>query len=317
MVKYFFEESLDIELIQNTFRKAFGKELDIDYWKWRFEDNPNHEKIYISYVLDNNILAAYYAVSPCTVEIEGKGAFKIALSNMTMTHPDYQGRRYFKVLAKELFYKLTQDDFIGIYGFANSYSHYGFRKYLNWIDLAALNIFKVDKSSFRDLLGGKKDVYQTEIQSIDLDILEFCSRMKFKTANISLSRNLKNLRWRFLDNPSQRYYALKILSNKLLCSVFIFKSYFKEIDLMEIFIDPNFIDKKDNFLGLGIYKLLQMENIVNFWSNLFSSEHLLLEKLGFVESNFSSYFGIVPLTADPQLQNIKNWHFRFMDSDIF
>ena len=79
-------------------------------------NNPISNKIYINYLLEGGKLVAYYAVSPCEIVINNK-TYKVALSNMTMTHPSHSGKGYFKMLATALYQELKKDDFVAVYGF--------------------------------------------------------------------------------------------------------------------------------------------------------------------------------------------------------
>jgi hypothetical protein len=53
------------------------------------------------------------------------------------------------------------------------------------------------------------------------------------------------------------------------------------------------------------------------WSNLHSTEHVELEKFGFQETVFSTYFGVILFDKIPELAKYKKWHYRLMDSDVF
>ena len=317
-IQLYFKKELSLKQINDTFIKSFNQKFNLEYWKWRFLQNPNNKKIYISYVIENDILASYYAVSPCTIYLNGI-KHKIALSNMTMTHPDYQGKGYFKQVALGLYSKLKEDGFIGVYGFANKNSHYGFRKYLNWHDLAAINTFQVKQDSFRYFLLKMKDEFDFEVQKIADNKLDFIDNMVINKSIINLSRDKKNIRWRLSDNPDNKYFVLNIIKENQISGTLLFK-YFntEEVDIMEFFIDQNVYNIKSEIIGAGInYLLKDKAKKINIWSNLHSSEHLYLEKLGFNEKDFNTYFGVIPFVSDSILLDVKNWHYRFFDSDVY
>ena len=115
-VSFYEDRPLELSQIAETFKESFAREFDEGYWRWRFEDNPCQEKIYISYIIEQGCLASYYAVSPLTVSLPGEGDFKVALSNMTMTHPAFTGRGYFRTLALSLYERLAEDGFLGVLG---------------------------------------------------------------------------------------------------------------------------------------------------------------------------------------------------------
>lgn len=309
MIKFYFEDELDIRLIADCFKESFKRDFDEEYWRWRFKLNPTSKKIYISYILEDNKLASYYAVSPCTIEVGGKKQL-IALSNMTMTSPQFQGKGYFKLLASELYGKLKQDGFIAVYGFANHNSHYGFRKYLGWNDLGSLNMFGTNKKLYK--FQPRDYTYRdSEITHEDVEIAT--EEMICHSNKIALSRDLI---WRFIQNP-QHYFAMRIFKEDRMVGLIIYKLHLGDIDIMEYFyISP--IDRHDIFRA-GIWFLLKIYKRyeIKIWSNLHTEEHIELEKMGFIESEFNSYFGIVPLADCNEILDIKDWHIRFMDSDIF
>ena len=316
-VNFFFENELDINLISDCFKESFKKNFDAKYWFWRFKLNPNSKKVYISYIIENGKLASYYAVSPGVIELNKKKQF-IALSNMTMTNPQFKGKGYFKTLAIELFKKLKQNKFIAVYGFANHNSHYGFRKHLNWNDLESLNIFKTNEKLFRFNLSKNLNNYTFRDSEITHQDIRIAQKMTFKSNKIYLLRDINNLNWRLTQNPSQKYFVMKIIKKNNIIGLIFYKLHIGNIDIMEYFYLPTFDEEKYNIFGAGIKFLLNFyKSEINIWSNLYTEEHIVLEKMGFIESNFNSYFGIIPLTDCNEILDIKNWHFRFIDSDIF
>lgn len=313
-VEIFHQKPISIDLIKETFEISFNIGFDKDYWNWRFLNNPNNEKVYISYILEEGVLAAYYAVSPMIITQKGK-EHKVALSNMTMTHPNHRGKGYFKLLASSLFSNLKEDGFVGVFGFANHNSHYGFRKYLNWYDLSILNICSVDPSNFRPPRNQDSSMeFQYEKVSEELirsiDGLEVADSSLYK-----IKRDVENISWRLLNNPENRYDVLVGKNNGGIVSLLFYKRYNDEIDIMEFFYKK---DNSDNSLSQSISELMENQKAkINIWSNLQSDEHIGLEKLGFKETSFNTYFGFIPLAKDMAVLDYRNWHYRFIDSDIF
>lgn len=314
-VNIFHKNPISINLIKETFEASFLIDFDKEYWEWRFLNNPNNAKTYISYIIEDGILAAYYAVSPMTLMLEGKEC-KIALSNMTMTHPNYRGKGYFKKIAQVLFEDLKKDGFVGVFGFANHNSHYGFRKYLNWFDLSALNIFSIEPTDFRNIKI-KDDLVIFKSEQLDEEIIESIPTLeaanKLKT---QILRTTENIIWRLKNNPSNNYKLQVGRRNGKIISLMFYKKFKEQIDIMEFFYVSD-IDHS-NLLNLNIARLIKITNAtINIWSNLHSDEHINLERQGFQEKSFNTYFGIIPFTDNKELLNYNNWHYRFIDSDIF
>ena len=133
-VSFYEDTPIDINLIRDTYQAAFRNPFNEINWNWRFSENPCTDKLKIAYIIKKGKLASYYAVNPMDISLNNR-PFKAALSLMTMTHPEFAGQGLFIKLASALFNNLKEDNFTSVYGFANSNSHYGFRKYLSWHDL--------------------------------------------------------------------------------------------------------------------------------------------------------------------------------------
>ena len=315
-IELFSSKPIKSERIGELFQISFGQPFNKEYWEWRFLNNPNSSKTYIAYVEENEKLVGYYAVSPMQLAVKGEGEFPIALSNMTMTHPDYQGRGYFRKLAKFLYEELEKDGFIGVYGFANQNSHYGFRKYLGWNDLGTLFNFSLIKGNFRnDLLLSDVDVniIECEVDKKNLAMLNFSGSESFDVASI---RNDKVVNWRYTENPVNVYYNLKVSAGNEVVNI-IYKRYNESIDIMDVFCDDR---NQGNQLSLYAFEYLFAKNVeqINIWSNLYSDDHLMLEKIGFQNTNFSTYFGVILFnTKFKKILSIKNWYYSFFDSDVY
>lgn len=314
IIKYYYEKSIKPSLIVDTFREAYNMELDYEIFKWRFLNNPANGKVYISYIEINGVLAAFYAVSPVNFKINRKN-HKMALSCMTMTHPEHQGKGYFKMLANGLYSKLKEDGFIGIFGFANKNSHYGFRKNLGWVDLSSLNKFYVDKNEFNNYLKDSSKRFSFIDNAINATNIEHAGTLECTNLCITPDRSADFLKWRLLENPTHKYYALEIIIDHVLKGILFYKFYNGAIDIMEYYYNK---ENEPSVILNGISYLIEKFNCdINIWSNLHGNEHIILEKAGFKENHFLTYFGVVPFSSNSRILKFRNWHFRFLDSDVF
>jgi hypothetical protein len=316
-VEFFYNKVLEFEQIAATYQKAYHRELDIAYWNWRFLNNPYDSKILISYIIENNELAAYYAASPCYLLINNT-KYKFVLVNMAMTHPDYLGKGYLKMVAGELFQNLSSEGYIGALGFANANSHYGHRKYLGWIDLSVLNSFSTEWQSFRADPASKDHIYSFKSSKLDEVSVHQTESMICCRQGVHIERDIKFLNWRLISNPIHNYYYLKLYHNDKLVGIILYKFFKGNIDIIEFFFNPDKEPEKRKMLNIGISELLKKSKAsVQIWSNLHSDEHLMLEKSGFKETHFITYMGVIPFKNVPEIQDLKNWHFRYIDSDVF
>jgi hypothetical protein len=316
-VKLYFDQELKFDSIAETYFKSYKRKLDPEYWNWRFCNNPYNRKIFISYILENEILAAYYAASPCFIRINNV-SHKFILVNMAMTHPDYQGKGYLKRVAGELYRELDAEGYIGALGFANAQSHYGHRKYLNWSDLCVLNNFSADKHTFKP--GNEMSDIKFGFESGDVDkcIIELTQSMICCNKKVHINRDITFLDWRLRIHPMYRYFYLKINDNGGPAGLIFYKLYNGNADIMEFFYNPEWESENHHLLIAGINELMKISHeSVQIWSNLQSDEHLQLEKSGFRETSFITYMGIIPFHDYPEIRDLKNWHYRFIDSDVF
>ena len=212
MIEYFSYTTKNIELnsIAELFGISFNQNFNKEYWEWRFLKNPNSKNIYINYAEEKGKLIAYYAVSPLKLIDKDGGIVNVALSNMTMTHPNYQGKGLFNFLANNTFQQLKNDKFIGVLGFANSNSHYGFRKNLGWLDISILNIFKLRPCDFRKNIFKNDldcDFSLNPIDNIDLSFIDSMYRIDNKIMTLLDKQNFK---WRFIDIPNRKYQSVQL-----------------------------------------------------------------------------------------------------------
>lgn len=306
--QFFFKNKIDIELLQATWKLAYKKDIDLNYLKWWLNNNP-----YQAYVMVDNELASFYNIIPVEIMID-KQRERAGLMNMALTHPDHQGKGYFIQLELGLHEILKKEDFYCAFGFANHQAHRLHRKHAGWKDLSILNQMKLYKRKAHFTLPSIQD-FTFETGQLNRETLTEIETLDYSVFKIKFSRNKEYLEWRLLTNPVNTYFYKKVFFKNTLSTVIIFKNFKQGIDILEIFYLP----LSQYFLSLeaGIISLLEMSETVNLWSNLHSDEHLYLEKMGFIEEEFNTYFGVIPFIDNNDLLYIQNWHYRFIDSDVF
>jgi len=315
-ILHYNEKPIEPALLKEIYFKSYGVGLDYKNWEWRFLNNPVSNKIYINYIIINGVLASYLAASPVKIQIHER-SYDMALLTMGMTHPEHQGKGYFTLLANDLIKRMKDDGFIGLLGFANQNSHYGFRKNLDWVDLSELNGFSADTLNFKGNLISENSVIDFTDSKIDLLLIRKVKELICSNQMIIPRRDESFLSWRLLKNPSNQYHALLLsVADKLIGAV-LYKFYNGSIDIMEYFFAKNEVERNENLIKGISFLTKKYACSVNIWSNLFTEEHLTLEKYGFKKNNFITYFGIIPFMLKEQITDIRNWHYRFIDSDVF
>lgn len=305
--------------ILELFKASFNKDLSLDFWNWRFRDNPVR-KFMIKLMWDNDVLAGHYAVCPTQMMIEGNSVLT-SLSMTTMTHPNYAGRGIFSKLAEELYHDIHNEFGVAaVWGFPNTNSHYGFIKNLAWRDLAVIPTLSMKTSRFKG--GGKMSI--SHINDFDEKHVngfrEVTSGFSVKT-----DRSLAYLKWRFIQNPVNVYdvFELEDAGSSYYAVTKKFKS-FSESGSYEVDILETSFPAESGAVGslvatiLDHYRSFNISKI-NLWLPLTDPRHIHFEKNGFSYEPPLTYLGIRAFDAalKPKVDDFRNWFFAMSDSDVF
>jgi len=307
----------EIQILQ-LFKAVFGQEMSLDYWKWRFEDNPAGKHM-IKLMWENDILIGHYAVSPCTLSINNQH-YLSTLSMTTMTHPDHGGKGIFSQLADALYEKLeNRMDVKAIWGFPNSNSHYGFIKNLDWNDLGIV-------SHLRILANRLQPVINPNIKSFEnfTDVHSTIINKVTSEFPIHIVRDAKYLNWRYVENPTSKYDKFEYVDEEL-HGFIIVKEYpstinpaINDLFITEIGIDISKIYLLPVFLSHIASHYGQTEASINIWLSLYDPRHIHLEKLGYNLEGKPTYMGVRPNPSMVNLlSNFRNWYYSYGDSDIY
>ena len=134
MEEYTFRKVNDseFELLIPLMMDCFGMDVDINYFKWKYLDNPSGEFIGFIAVSNKNEIGAYYGVIPELYSIEGE-ITTIYQSCDTMTHSSHRRKGLFQKLAKMCYAYLEENDKLFIIGFGGDQSTPGFLKF-GWVN---------------------------------------------------------------------------------------------------------------------------------------------------------------------------------------
>jgi GNAT superfamily N-acetyltransferase len=124
-------EKSGFESLIPLMKDCFGMDVNIDYFKWKYLDNPAGEFIGFIAVSPANEIAAYYGVIPELYSIEGKER-TIYQSCDTMTHSAHRRKGLFQSLAKICYRYLEENGKLFIIGFGGAQSTPGFLKF-GWV----------------------------------------------------------------------------------------------------------------------------------------------------------------------------------------
>ncbi len=120
------------ELLSKSFH---GFQPTIAYLNWLYFENPRGS-VFGFDAYDGDVLVAHYACIPIKINAFTRNSL---LSLNTATHPNYQGRGLFRILANKTF-ESAEAKFANVIGVANSRSVGGFVKHLGFSALGNLEL---------------------------------------------------------------------------------------------------------------------------------------------------------------------------------
>jgi hypothetical protein len=117
------------------FQSFIGFKPSVEYLTWLYFENPRGDVKGFD-AFDGDKLVGHYACIPIKIAGYKKDSL---LSLNTATHPDYQGRGLFSVLASSTYEKVSSS-YANVIGVANAKSIGGFVKYLGFENLGNLEL---------------------------------------------------------------------------------------------------------------------------------------------------------------------------------
>lgn len=300
--------------ILSLFKEAFNREMSLEYWKWRYDNEIINEK-YINLMWEGQTLAAHYAVVPINLSI-GSMEIKTGFSMTTMTGNKYKGLGMFKKLASDL-YNQNYNELTLIWGFPNENSIHGFLKYLQWRNIADISMYQINLDDFYCTNFNNIN----EIIRFDNNIDSLCEEANSKY-KILVKRDSKYLNWRYCDNTTNKYYILTYNKGDKITAYSIYKFYEAggetQGDIVEILAQDV---ESFNEIIIATLGKLKLRNVVlaNIWMN--DKEYVKeLINIGFTKSNIITHFGVKingEFNDSDEIFNFDNWYVTMGDSDVF
>jgi GNAT superfamily N-acetyltransferase len=202
-------DKTQFELLIPLMKNCFGKDVSVDYFKWKFLDNPAGN--FIGFIAVEEVtgeVAAYYGAIPEKYIVEGEEK-TIYQSCDTMTHSNHRRKGLFQKLATHCYEYLRENNELFIIGFGGGQSTPGFIKF-GWkriFDFQTLFIPKL--FCFASLLTKFGDS-KCEVIS-DLQLLGDLPTQK-RNARVYSNRNPEHLKWRY-RNPLNSYKIVAFKEN--------------------------------------------------------------------------------------------------------
>lgn len=313
-------DKAQFELLIPLLKDCFGLDVSVDYFKWKFLENPAGSFVgFIAVDEETDEIAAYYGAIPEKYIVEGKEK-TIYQSCDTMTHTNHRRKGLFQKLAVHCYEYLRENDELFVIGFGGGQSTPGFLKF-GWRRLFDFQTLFVPRIFCYTSFLSKYPVGSYKIVS-DLNELNDLVG-KRELAKVTSQRDLEHLKWRY-RNPLHDYEIVALNGTSKIEGFVCFYEKDDKIFLFDsVFMTSESRKSLINYLKKRVIKE-NLKGIVTICSELAQSTREL-RKCGFI----SNPFGRGPLHeklpfifyADDEtmdkLDNPNLWHIESYDHDSF
>jgi len=247
-----------IPLMQN----CFDQKVNIDYFKWKFQNNPAGFVFGFYAKNQNNEIAAYYGLIPQFFIINNVRR-TIYQSCDTMTHSNHRRKGLFQKLALHCYKKLKEENKLFIIGFGGGQSTPGFKKF-GWEEIFKMKYYFYPKQFKFYRRFSTKGVY--EVKKIS-EIQELLIKSNDEII-IHSEKSIEIYKWR-ISNPRNDYRIIGTRNGS------IFDSYL------------TYYMKKDKIVLFDFYfsNMASGEKLINFLKNKLNSS--IKGIVGFIQENSS------------------------------
>lgn len=225
------EFGLLVPLMQN----CFGMDVNIDYFKWKYLDNPSGKVIGFVAIAKNGEIGAYYGVIPETYIINDKETL-IYQSCDTMTHSRHRRRGLFQRLALQCYQYLRGNGRLFVTGFGGEQSTPGLVKF-GWNYVADMRYFFFPRAFALANMFGYKSAAVKSLEASSIDKINHLALKSNSHSPIHLHKDPEIFKWRISNplNPCQvlvternntitSYLCYYLQSNKIILFDFYFET---------------------------------------------------------------------------------------------
>lgn len=312
----------DEHQILSLYKLVTGREMGLDFWKWRFTENPFGQGI-IKLMFDQDKLIGHHGAIPIPVLIQGMPVSAALLVN-ALTHPDYR-RMGISTYNNDLLYKeAAQRGIKFAYNFPNPA---GYALHLTLEDWKAVDQRSVYQKRLETEPGSRTLKYSgvCQVEEFDERVNSLWDRVKVNY-RVIVPRDREFLNWRFVRNPAVEYaqYLFTSGQNEVL-GYMVLKKYFGEDEIKGNIVDILSVDDEAilrEFLGCA-YDYFSRNKIqdISCWAPEHSLWAGVLREQGFSKEITETHFGLKILDKqDSRLKEVEhseNWYLMMVDSDVF
>ncbi|HXS35116.1 MAG TPA: GNAT family N-acetyltransferase [Flavipsychrobacter sp.] len=190
----------EFHLLIPLMKDCFGVDVDIEFFRWKYEQNPAGEVIGFLAVAGNGEIGAYYGVIPERYIVDGEEKI-IYQSCDTMTHSGHRRKGLFQLLANHCYDYLKSINKLFIIGFGGDMSTPGFLKF-GWQQISNVQQMLYPKW-FSALPVGNSEKYRVQ-EVNDINKLDGLLQKSNSHTQIHSLKNSEIFEWR-IKNPLHKY----------------------------------------------------------------------------------------------------------------
>lgn len=241
----------NLERFIEIYKASLLRDVDLNYFNWKYVNNPAGEVIAFEATHNGNV-AAFYGMIPEKYNVNGKEVI-IYQSMDTMTHPDYQKKGLFVTLAKMCYNYILEINpstfFIGIPG---SNSIYGFVNKLDWKNIHNSSYVFLNRTLFKSYNFFNSKNSKIKIKEINNFEMLKSEELNYNLTDSNLIQPLISndlIKWKVFQHPYKKTHLISIYDSNQLIGFCIYS------------IDENI---KIEFLQLDFFPKYVMNEICDY-----------------------------------------------------
>lgn len=303
-------EVKDIPAIVDLLKLSLGQSVvgkSADIWNFKHVANP----FGLSHVLlaqENEIFVGVRAFMKWNWQL-GNDVWIAYRAVDTATHPDFQGKGFFKKLTLKALEDVQENQETFVFNTPNDKSRPGYLK-MGWVIVDTLPIAIVPTIMYIFL---KKIINTNQIETNRLEELcEIHNKVLSEKNIIFTPKSVSYLKWRFENNPMQKYKVVS--TNDSYVAMYIKeRRFFKELRVVEV------ISTNQNFVEKEIRSAIISYAVQNrCWIITLANKNLFTFRLF---GKFGPKFTFKALTKNGSFinkaLNIQNWKYSLGDLELF
>lgn len=303
----------DIPNIVELLKLSLGEsvvEKSSTIWNFKHVDNPFGPS-YVLVATDNETFVGVRALMKWNWQLNNR--IWVAYRAVdTATHPDFQGKGIFKKLTLQALDNVEKEQETFVFNTPNDKSRPGYLK-MGWVIVDALPIAIVPTMLYFFLSFFRKrgsSVNQIKTEKLD-ELCKIHNHVLSKKNSIFTPKSAAYLKWRFEENPMQKYQVAS--ADDWYIAMYVKEhKFFKELRIVEVIVGSNSFEKaiRNTIIDYAIQNRCWMVTLAN--KDLFRFRFF---------GKFGPKLTFKSLTKDTlfidKALDINNWKYSLGDLELF